>query len=138
MARRYIGDAVVEIRYHGTAPNGKEEYRGRITTGKRGLFWDFDSLFAPRFGFGAGVAYDSPKAYDEMAEAACDFCSYYTKDNRGADVPDWAPPAEVADAIEDAICVARGDPQGTLSVQRRRNGKVVLGREYETAKEGGS
>lgn len=136
MARRYVGDAVVEIWYHGTAPSGGEEYRGRITTGKRGVYWDFDELFAPKFGFGVDVygdrlAYDSAKAYDEMAAAACDFGSYFTTHNRGEDVPEWAPSAEVADAIDHAISIARGDPGGTLSVQRARNGKVVMGLDYE-------
>jgi hypothetical protein len=38
-----------------------------------------------------------------MAMSAAAFGSYYTTHNRGDDTPDWAPPPEVADAIDDAV-----------------------------------
>lgn len=128
MARRYVGDAVVTIKYVGTAPDGREEYAGTVWA--NGAYWKFDKLFAPRSGFGSGVAYDSAKAYDEMAASACAFASYFTSDNRGDDVPDWAPSADLADDLHEAIVPAMGADDGTLSVQRRKDGPVVLGAPY--------
>jgi len=110
MARRYIGDAIVTIAYHDDG-----DYRGTIKAGKH--TWKFDGLHAPRAGLGPGVAYDSPEAYDEMAASAVSFGSYYSTGNRGDDTPDWAPPPEVADAIEQAVSWAQRD-DGSYEVRR--------------------
>jgi len=115
MAKRYIGDAVVTIKYVGTDRDGRDEYVGTIRV--ENYAWKFSSLYAPAVGFGAGVAYDSPAAYDSMAKAAVSFGSYYTTCNRGDDVPDWAPDAETADAI-DAAAWDR-DESGEYSVSRK-------------------
>lgn len=116
MAKRYIGEAIIEIKYVGTTRDGQEEYRGRVLTAF--ARWPFDSLYAPAFGFGSGIAYDSATAYDRMAESAISFASYYTTDNRGDDVPDWAPMPETADAICEATQFA-SDDQGNYTVRRR-------------------
>jgi hypothetical protein len=97
MPKRFIGDAVVEIRYIGHIA-GRDEYVGNVRAGC--CVWKFDSLYAPSAGFSFG--YDSPQAYDHMAEAAISFGAYYTSRNRGDDVPSWAPPPELADIIDEA------------------------------------
>ncbi len=112
MAKRYIGDAVIEITYsdHG-------DYRGTIRAG--GHTWRFSDLHVPAAGF--GFAYDSAEAYDAMAASAASFGSYYTSHNRGDYVPAWAPSPETADAIESAVSWAQND-RGEYEVKRRKAG----------------
>jgi len=83
MARRYIGDAVIEIFYR-----DRGDYAGRVTAHKK--TWHFEDLYAAAIGFGPGIAYDSPAAYDEMAQSAVSFGSYYTIDNRGPEFEEQA------------------------------------------------
>ena len=116
MARRYIGDAVIHIKYKGSTPEG-DDYAGKIVT--KDYTWKFSQLYAPRCGFGCGVAYDSPEAYDEMADSAASFGSYYTSDNRADDLEDHYPSAEGADAIYEAVSWAQDD-QGNYQVLRRK------------------
>lgn len=118
MAKRYIGDAVIHITY-----NDAGDYRGKVRVGEH--TWDFKDLHAPICGFGAGVAYDSREAYDAMAASAVSFGGYYATYNRGEDTPDWAPPADVADAINDATMCATDD-SGRFGVQRFQNGPVRM------------
>ena len=125
MAKRYIGDAVVTIEY-----GDDGAYHGNVRFGQ--YVWKFGDLHAPRMGF--RFAYDSPEAYDEMAQNAVSFGSYYTTHNRGDDVPDWAPPPEVADAIEEAVGYAQRD-DGTYEVKRSQTGKA---RELHEATMGGA
>lgn len=114
MARRYIGDAVITLESVGGG-----EYKGTISVpgpnGRR-LTWKFDQLHAPRLGF--PYAFDSAEAFDEMADHAAAFGSYYTTHNRSDDVPDWAPPGHVADAIDEAVSIY-SDDQGNYNVTRR-------------------
>jgi len=119
MARRYIGNAVIEIEYKG---GPRDEYVGTITiptqSGRdRPVRWQFDGLFALQAGFGRH-GFDSPEAYDQMAASAVSFGSYYTSHNRGDDVPAWAPSPEVADAIDEATSFALDD-QGNATVSRK-------------------
>ena len=58
-----------------------------------------------------------------MAQSAVCFASYYTTHNRGDDAPEWAPPPEVADAIEEAVAGAQDD-RGEYEVRRSPKGKV--------------
>lgn len=113
MAKRYIGEAVVRIQYHDAG-----DYRGTVSA--NGHVWRFAELRAPACGFGPGIGYDSSTAYDEMAASAVSFGAYYTTHNRGDDLPDWAPPAEVADAI-DAATSCEMDDQGNYTVRRSRH-----------------
>lgn len=69
MAKRYSGDLVVQILYH-----DDDTYRGYVK-GPGGTY-KFSELRAPPVGLGSGVAYDSPKAYDKMAESAISFATY--------------------------------------------------------------
>jgi hypothetical protein len=112
MAKRYIGEAVVNILYR-----DKGDYAGTVSVG-RGVSWRFEGLKAAPRGFKSGVAYDSPEAYDVMAASAVSFASYFTSHNRGSDVDESYPPAEVADAISEASSWAMDD-KGTYHVRRR-------------------
>ena len=114
MTKRFIGDAVVDIRYLGHI-SGRDEYAGHIKV--KGYVWKFAHLFAPSAGFRFG--YDSSEAYDRMAETAISFGAYYTTANRGADLPNWAPSSETADAINEATICAMND-NGHYSVIRKR------------------
>lgn len=116
MPRRYIGDAVVTITYQ-----GGDLYTGVVRRFGTDLIWRFGDLHCPPAGFGPGIAYDSPRAYDKMACAAVGFATYYTTHNRGEDTPDWAPSAEVADALSEATVIAMDD-RGCYSVRRSENG----------------
>lgn len=95
-AVRYCGELKIELGYD----DSKEWYFGKITT-YSGAFWTFENLKPPamwsRFG---GPSVDSAEAFDAMAESAVAFGGYYTTYNRGDDLPEWSPPAEVADEIE--------------------------------------
>jgi len=73
MAKRYSGDLTVQIVYH-----DDDTYRGYVK-GPGGIY-KFKDLRAPRIGLGAGVGYDSPKAYDQMARAAISFATYDKED----------------------------------------------------------
>lgn len=108
MAKRYIGDATVTIKYDDAG-----DYRGTVSA--HGHHWRFSNLHPPRAGF--DFAYDSPAAYDKMAASAVGFGGYYTTHNRGDDLPDWAPSAETADAISDATGWAMDD-RGDYDVRR--------------------
>jgi hypothetical protein len=125
MAKRYIGDAVITIEYVGETPDGRGNYKGTVRVGKH--TWRFDELHSGVGGVSSGRGYgypaDSPEAYDEMAQSAVSFASYYTTHNRGDDVPEWAPPPEVADAIDEAVSIVLRD-DGTYEVRRSPEGKV--------------
>jgi hypothetical protein len=73
MAKRYSGDLVVTILYH-----DDDTYKGSVK-GPGGTY-KFSQLRAPAIGHGSGVGYDSPKAYDKMAEAAIGFATYDMSD----------------------------------------------------------
>jgi hypothetical protein len=125
MAKRYIGDAVITIEYVGETQDGRGNYKGTVRVGKH--TWRFDELHSGVGGVSSGKGYgypaDSPEAYDKMAGSAVGFASYYTTFNRGDDAPDWAPPPEVADAIEEAVGWAQDD-RGEYEVRRSPKGKV--------------
>ena len=120
MARRFIGDANIYILYHDAG-----DYRGSIVVPLDDgppAAWKFRDLHAPKIGFGPGIAYDSPKAYDLMAQSAASFGSYYTTMNRGLrdeDDLDGYPSGEVADIINDAVGVVLND-DGTYEVRRKK------------------
>ena len=114
MATRYIGDAVIRIRYRDCG-----DYAGSVSAG--GHVWHFDRLYVPPGGFGAGIAYGSDRAYDEMAAAAVRFAAAYVSAERHGDIfePDGVPSAEVADAIAHATTCA-ADDRGEINEMVRR------------------
>lgn len=91
MARRFSGGLTVYVQDEGGS------YKGLVHVPKVGN-WPFDELVV-RSRFES----NSPEAYDEAAETALSFASYYTTYNRGSDVPAWAPKPELADAISGAM-----------------------------------
>jgi hypothetical protein len=66
MAKRYSGRAVVTVTYQ-----DRGDYKCSVSIGKRAV-WS-GRISAPKSGFGRGVAYDSPAAYDHTAETALSF-----------------------------------------------------------------
>lgn len=111
MARRFIGDANIYILYYDRGPCAMEgDYRGSIVVpvdeGPPAV-WKFKDPHAPKCGFGPGIAFDSSEAYDQMAQSAVSFGSYYTTMNRNDEEGDLDgyPSGEVADIINDAVSV---------------------------------
>lgn len=107
MIKRYIGDLEIRLQYVGRTADNRANYLGCIVLpdGSRHNFADLSS--------GVGCPGTRAEDFDDMAEAAVDFAAYYTTHNRGDDVPDWAPPAELADAISDAaICGMKEEGEG--------------------------
>lgn len=121
---RYIGRLKVSVgEYHG-GYDGRWYYRGYIQT-PSGKKWHFSDLASGVGGYRGAGGSDSPVAYDHAAVSAVSFASYYTTHNRGDDLPDWAPPAEVADEIENEsyAALAEGGNENRFYVRRSRNGK---------------
>jgi hypothetical protein len=85
--RRYYGRLVIELWEDDSFDQyGKQEYHGRIKL-PDGHTWKFNKLAC----FGG---------FSHAAETAITFGAYYSTHNRGDDVPEWAPPPEIADIIE--------------------------------------
>jgi len=112
--RRYCGALVIEIRDEiGSDEYGRDKFRGRIVL-PSGKTWNFSSLTCRG---------DASRA----AEAAISFGSCYTSDNRGSDVPEWAPPPEIANEIDANQDYA---PEGvTIEIEGVEvlDGKVICG-----------
>jgi len=84
MAKRYSGDLTVQITYH-----DDDTYKGYVK-GPGGTY-TFKDLRAPRIPTAGhvgshGIAYDSPKGYDDMARSAISFATY---DMEGIGYPDY-------------------------------------------------
>ncbi len=77
MARRYIGRAIVTVVRRGClepfSPGVVFGYYD-CTVAADGVRWT-GRVYPPAAGYGTGVAYDSPKAYDSVANAAASFAS---------------------------------------------------------------
>lgn len=134
MATRYIGDARITVRYDGYSPP-RMYYSGRITVPVRvydavgnsvsigKVSWDFTQVGLSEYSY-RGAA-DAPEAFDQAAAAAVAFGAYFTTHNRGDDLPEWAPSADVADAIEDATSYATDEEgRGLHAVRRSKNGPI--------------
>ena len=80
MALRYSGDLQIRVTYQ-----DRGDYKASVTT-LRGPSRRWSGYVSPApAGFGRGVAYDSPQAYDEIAHAALSFAAYSDEDRRGGD-----------------------------------------------------
>jgi hypothetical protein len=66
MAKRRSGNAVVRLRYDDIG-----NYETRVAVEGRNVWTG--TLHPPMAGFGPGIAYDSPEAYDQTARAALAF-----------------------------------------------------------------
>lgn len=71
MARRYFGDLAINVVYKDYV-NNQDRYA--VSVSGHGVSWKH-SLYAGAGGFGRGIAYDSQKAYDEMAKTAVSFAT---------------------------------------------------------------
>jgi hypothetical protein len=102
MQLRYCGDLTIGLHYCGRTADNRATYLGyvRLPDGREWKFADLQT----------GVGEDGTRAtdYDEMARSAVGFAAYWTSHNR-AEVPDWAPPADIADSFEDAASVGEED-----------------------------
>jgi hypothetical protein len=67
MATRYSGEAVIRVAYTDAG-----DYRCTVSCGGHSETF---TVVAPAAGFGAGVAYDAPRAYDATARAALAFAA---------------------------------------------------------------
>ena len=116
MIKRFIGDLEIRLQYWGRTSDNRAKYLGYILLpdGRRHNFTDLQS--------GVGMPGTRAEDFDDMAEAAVDFAAYYTTHNRGDDAPDWAPPAELADAISDAAMCGTKE-EGGYKVQRQQHEK---------------
>ncbi len=81
MAKRYSGKAVITVLYQ-----DRGDYKATVAIGKRNV-WS-GRIGAPASGFGRGIAYDSPTAYDRTASAALSFADDETGDVSDAASPD--------------------------------------------------
>jgi hypothetical protein len=106
---RKIGDACIYLKpsRHG------EGWEGYIEIGNE-VVWEFDDLHPPKIRL---AGQDDEDLIDGLAASAVSFGSYYSTHNRGDDVPDWAPPADMADRIEEATQFVQDD-QGNFEVER--------------------
>lgn len=132
MARRYCGDVVVDIRYLGWR-GGRDVYAARVCARyvpPRDGCWSTRGLSAPAFPF----AYDSPEAYDRMAESAIGFATYWDSEYER----EGGPSQEVAEQIQEAaFCntdsggypVSRryGEEPGDLRRHKRRQRSLLGG-----------
>jgi len=115
MIKRFVGDCEIRLQYCGRTSDNRAKYHGYILLpdGQRHNFTDLQS--------GVGLPGTRAEDFDDMAEVAVDFAAYYTTHNRG-DAPDWAPPAELADAIEEAAMGGMKE-EGGYEVQRQQREK---------------
>ena len=104
MIKRYCGELEIGLQFTGrNRPENRATYCGyvKLPDGRR---WNFADLQS-----GVGASGDRPENFDQMAESAVSFATYWTTHNRGDDTPDWAPAAELADAFNDAAEVGTCD-----------------------------
>lgn len=76
MAIRYSGNATIRLTYR-----DQGDYKVTIAVGGRNVWRG--AVGAPASGFGEGIAYDGPEAYDATARAALAFA-----ENEGAEFTD--------------------------------------------------
>lgn len=76
MATRYSGTAIIRVTYE-----DRGDYKASVSDAN-GNLWR-GRIGAPAAGFGPGIAYDSPKAYDSTAHAALSFADEDTDGDVG-------------------------------------------------------
>jgi hypothetical protein len=82
MAKRYSGSLQINVSY-----DNRGFYRTSVSEGGKKL-WSGQVNPAPA-GFGVGVAYDSPQAYDEIARSALSFADHEVPDAGIGDSADF-------------------------------------------------
>ncbi len=82
MAKRYSGSLQIVVTY-----DDRNFYRTSVSEGGK-LLWRGQVKPAPA-GFGSGIAYDSPEAYDEIARSALAFADDDVPDAGIGDAADY-------------------------------------------------
>jgi len=127
MARRFIGQAVIEVEFDDNYKGDPDRYyyKGHMSAG--GKSFTSGGFGSPCNGWGPGVAADSSEAYDRVSVSVVEFFTYFTTGNRRNEdnLGDYPPP-EMADVFAEAVVEARGDDKGRLEVRRRKDGPVAL------------
>ena len=86
MARRYCGALTINVLYNPRVRLGcigTDWYDCRVTLGRAGISLH---VHAPAAGFGSGVAYDSPEAYDRIARALVEWTQLRIRRNKKENV----------------------------------------------------
>jgi len=117
-AVRFIGDACIYLKLE-----DDDSYSGVIevpnlgsSTGEMSK-WAFSEI-QPAPHDARTKSLDSEEMFDKIAQSAASFGSYYTSHNRGSGVPSWAPDAETADDIDQAVS-GDMDDSGRYTVRRK-------------------
>jgi len=93
---RYCGEVKIELEYLGYY-EGRDRYFCRVEAGW--FVWQYDELFIDP------VHTDVEDCFDRAAVGAVHYGSKYNLGCEGF-IPDWAPPRDIAQAINDAASVA--------------------------------
>lgn len=100
MKERFCGEAKIELEPNGKVSDGEREnllFKGRIVVGPD--WWEFDRVQVQ-------TDTESEEAYDIAAAGAMHYGSLYgtgyDPQTDGGEIPDWAPPADFADTINDS------------------------------------
>ena len=117
MIQRFIGELEIKLQYLGRSDDNRAKYLGYILliNGDRYNFTDLCS--------GVGLPGTRAEDYDEMAEAAVNFASFYSSDNQDDDTPTWAPTEELADAITEAATWGMKEDGGYI-IWRKQKGET--------------
>ena len=116
----YSGSLTIEIEEDGQR-DGRDRFKGRIIL-QDGREWPFDELCS---------AVGGARTVIDMAGSALSFASYYSTDNRGDDVPEWAPPGDLASAIGDAADITPEElPEGQRIGRTNEDESVYWGELY--------
>ena len=102
MIKRYCGELEIGLQYRGRTADNRADYLGYIKL-PDGRKWRFTDL-------ASGVGTDGTRAedFDNMAQSAVGFATYWTTHNR-REAPAWAPAVELADAISEAAEIGEED-----------------------------
>jgi hypothetical protein len=115
MKTRYCGDNTIELEYV-DKEGDRLRFKGRVINGTD--WWEFDNVLVDR-------PEPSEKAYDIAASGAVHYASLYGSNydpsSVGGEIPDWAPPSDFADRVNDALDF---EPEGYY-IQREIDGPAT-------------
>ena len=92
---RYCGDVKIELRYLGQVQD-RLQFSAKVTLGPD--WWEYDQVLVARDA-------PTPEAFDIAAAGIIHYGCKYGSDfdpEVDGEIPDWAPPTDFADAINDA------------------------------------
>lgn len=98
MITRYCGDVEIQMEIIGTDKDFQPLAGGRVIVGQD--WWEFDNVIVKSPAI-------TPATYDMIAHQACMFAGLYGTmydcSEQGGEIPGWAPPADFADRVNDAL-----------------------------------